>query len=92
MAETSWEKFVFTTSNSLFSTLNIYILKFMSSSTDKIRIKNCLMLMSLRKLGLLFKLVQFEGYLVKNIVIEKEVYRKHALKANAIPHAKAWVH
>ena len=25
MAETSWEKFVFTTINSLFSTLNIYV-------------------------------------------------------------------
>ena len=92
MAETSWEKFVFTTSNSLFSTLNIYILKFMGSSIDKIRIKNYLMLMSLRKLGLLFKLVQFEGYLVRNIVIEKEVYRKHALKASTILHAKACVH
>ena len=34
MAETSWEKFVFTTSNSLFSTLNIYIYTYIYIHTN----------------------------------------------------------
>ena len=44
----------------------------------------------IRKLGLIFKLGQLIGYLVKNISIEK-VYRKHAIKTSAIPRLKACV-
>ena len=45
----------------------------------------------IRKLGLIFKLDQLLGYLVRNIFMEK-VYRKHAIKTSAIPCFKACVH
>ena len=44
----------------------------------------------IRKLGLIFKLGQLIRYLVKNISIEK-VYRKHAIKTSPIPRFKACV-
>ena len=44
----------------------------------------------IRKLDQIFKLGQLIGCLVRNISIEK-VYRKHALKASAIPLYKACV-